>query len=364
MITRIIGVALGVVLLSGCSVKLPIAGSALSTGGGSLWQSSDGGATFVAKVAIDEKQKIPAVDVVSLVFHPTDHRVMYMGTVSGGLFKTVDGAEHWERMNFPPVKNYGLAISSMNGDEVYASGILSGTGKIYQSQDAGKNWKELYTEPGQGTVITALASHPDYPDTLYAGTSAGVIIKSVDGGKTWKNLTAAKGPVTKILFQRGSPDKVTILVFEKEVIVSSDGGKTWDSDTAQNFRPSASRSSGSSTSSIQTNPNGIVSIAGDTKQSGILYAGAKNGLFRSVDNGKTWVALNIIESSKKFPIRSVAINPKNPSEVVYASGGAFYKSLDGGVRWATTQLEIDRGVSVIEYDPQDTGVIYFGLKKF
>jgi photosystem II stability/assembly factor-like uncharacterized protein len=347
----VIGSAL---FLSGCSLSLP---TGSGTSSGSVWKSFDNGQTFSSKVTIDEKTRISSADVLSFVFDPQNPNTIYIGTKENGIFKTADGAEHWERLTFPPLKVYGLAIDKNNSNRLYASGVYQDIAKIYRSEDAGKNWKEIYTEPGKGTVITALGSHPNMPNVLYAGTSAGVVIKSTNGGETWSNVLAAKGPVTKILFREGQAETVMLLVLNSGVAVSSDGGKTWNDFTTQDF---------SSADMANIQPDGIVTLLADpaNSNSNILYAGAKNGLFRSEDNGKSWKELAIIESSKKFPVHAIAVNPQNSSEIVYAVGNAFYRSLDGGTKWATTQLEIDRGVGNIEYDPANPEIIYFTLRKF
>lgn len=361
MLKKILAVGAGAFILSGCSLNVPVPGG-LSSTGGSVWKSFDGGQTFAPKATIDEKRRISSADVLAFAFHPTDPQIIYIGTLESGLFRTTDGAEHWEPIVFPPTRNYGLAIDQSNGDRIYASGVYEGIAKMYRSDDAGKNWKEIYTEPGTGTVITALGSNPDVPNTLYAGTSAGVIIKSTNGGETWDNVVLAKdtaantGAITKVLFERGSPDKVTLLVFNQGALVSTNGGKAW-SDYSKNIYLS-------SPEERRARPESMTTIVADPALRSVLYAGAKNGLFRSRDSGKSWEALDIIESSKAFSIRSVAISPANSNEIVYASGNAFYKSTDGGKKWATTQLEIDRGVSVIEYDPAQPGMIYFALRKF
>lgn len=354
MSRKIFLVIASALMLSGCSIGIP---SDLGAAGGSVWKSFDAGATFVPKVTVNEEQRIGTADVVSFVFDPRDPEILYIGTRENGIFKTSDGAEHWEQLDFPPVKVYGLALDQNNGDRMYASGVYGDIAKIYRSDDAGKNWKEIYTEPGEGTVITALGSSPDVPETLYAGTSAGVVIKSTNGGETWKNVLIAKDPVTKVLFRKGSPDTVTLLVLGQGVAISADGGITWNEHTARNiteFDREKENISPESISTIVSDPSGVNG----------LYAGAKNGLFRSNDSGKTWQAINIIESSKKFPVRAVAVNPANPSEIVYASGNAFYRSVDGGAQWATTKLEIDRGVNIIEYEPGNPMNIYFALRKF
>ncbi|MFZ2299611.1 MAG: YCF48-related protein [Candidatus Moraniibacteriota bacterium] len=352
MVSKIFPVIVATLVLSGCSIGIP---SHLATSGGSVWKSFDAGETFVPKVTVSETQRISTADVVSLVFDPRDAQVIYIGTRENGIFKTSDGAEHWEQLVFPPIKTYGLALDQQNGDRLYASGVYAGIAKIYRSDDAGKNWTEIYTEPGEGTVITALVSHPDVPLVLYAGTSAGVVIKSTNGGETWKNVLAADGPVTKALFHKGSPDLVTLLVLDQGVAVSADGGTTWNKYAAGDFlTANEGRVSLQNITTITADPNAV----------NTLYAGAQNGLFRSTDGGQSWQAIDIIESSRAFPVRAVAVNPLNPSEIVYAAGNAFYKSVDGGMKWATTQLEIDRGVNIIEYDPSHPEIMYFALRKF
>ena len=359
-------VAVSAFVLSGCSLSLPVPGV---SSGGSIWKSFDNGQTFVPKVTVDEKRKISSADVLTFVVDPRSPETIYLGTVGSGLFKTADGGEHWEPLIFPPLKNYGLVLGRDNSAQVYASGVYDGIAKMYRSDDAGRNWKEIYTEPGKGTVITALGTSPDIPDVLYAGTSAGVIIKSINGGATWDNIGVADGPVTKILFEKGTPEKVLLLVFNKGIDISTDGGKTWSDDVENSLVSGQARERrteriSSARNSEAKNPDGITTAVIDPSVSGTLYAGAKNGVFRSRDSGQTWEALDIIESSKKFPVRAIAINPANTDEIVYAAGNAFYRSVDGGVKWATTQLEIDRSVSIIAYDPSHPEVIYFALRKF
>ncbi len=363
MLPKIFGVIVLALMLSGCSFNLP---SGIGTSGGSIWKSFDKGQTFAPKTTVDEKTKISSADVLSFVFDPQDSQTIYIGTKENGIFKTSDGAERWERLEFPPLKVYGLAIDSTDGNHLYASGAYQDIAKIYRSEDAGKNWKEIYTEPGKGTVITALGSHPNAPNVLYAGTSAGVVIKSVNGGETWSNVLAVKDPITKILFREGQMEMITLLAFNHGVIFSADGGKTWNDYAAQGFASLGAGNYRSDSLGANNNvqPDSIAALTADPTKLNVLYAGAKNGVFRSEDNGKSWQALSIIESSKKFPARAIAINPRNSNEIVYAAGNAFYRSVDGGAKWAVTQLEIDRGVGDIKYDATRPEIIYFVLRKF
>jgi photosystem II stability/assembly factor-like uncharacterized protein len=353
---RKLAVIAAAISLSGCS------NIAITTeSSGSIFKSFDGGQTFVSKAVVDDKHRISA-DVLSFAFHPSDSQTLYVGTAASGLFKTVDGAEHWTQLNFPPTKNYGFIVDATRPDRLFASGVYNDIAKIYRSDDAGQNWKEIYTEPGSGTVITALGESPSNHDVLYAGTSAGVIIKSVNGGDTWENLTTAQGAVLKVLFEHSVTGKVMLLISGVGMLVSYDDGKTWNDFSQGKFQKALSTTASAVASAVATvSPSDIVTVESGE---GVLYAGAKNGLFRSHDDGKTWESLEIIESSRKFPIRSLAVNPSDTNEIVYAAGNAFYKSIDGGQTWSTTQLDISRGVSVLRYDPTHPDLLYFALRKF
>ncbi len=343
--------------LTGCSITLPTGGGGTAATG-SVYKSTDAGNTFEAKITIDEKTKLSSADVLSVAIHPTNSQIIYIGTESTGLFRTTNGADTWQKITFPPTKIYGLAVDNTNGDRLFATGVYENTGKIYRSLDAGTNWKEIYTEPGSGTVITALTLDRANPNVLYAATSAGVVIRSLDGGETWKNVVLATGPVTQVF----ASDKIIVLsIFEKGTEVSFDQGVTFEDNTKSILTTQV-------TSVVdqekKITPQSIYVLTEDPHQKGVFLAGAKNGLFRTGDYGKTWTEIDIIESSKKFPIRAIAINPVNSNEIVYTSGEALYKSIDGGVKWSTAELKIGRGVSHLFYDPQTPSTLFFTLRKF
>lgn len=353
-ILSIIGVSL---VLSGCG---PAAKTGSSTPApplpGSIYKSFDSGRSFVPKITIDEKRHITSADILSWAFQPNDPNTMYIGTASDGIFRTRDGAEHWEKLTYPPERVYGIAIDPSNPDRIFATGVYEKIAKIYRTEDAGVNWKEMYVEPGAGTVISALALHPSDPNTLYAATDKGIVIKSIDGGMQWKNIYQAGAPVTKILLGLKNPESVSILAFQKEVIHSENGGLSWN-DFSKDPLHAVTSPEGTSLSTP-------ITLADDPSAPNVLYAGSTSGMYRSTDSGKTWNAMNIIESAKQYPIRSIAINPNNPNEIVFASGAVLYRSTDAGLSWSVTELGISKGVSVIVYEPGNPEVIYFGIRSF
>ncbi len=348
-------VGVSVLFLSGCS--LPMGGGIAE--GGSIWKSQDAGMSFEPKGKIDETQSIARSDILSFEFRPGDPETIYLGTMESGLFKTTNGAETWQKLEYPPIKVYGLAVDPIATDRVYATGVYEGIGKIYRSDDGGQKWQEIYTEPVADTVITALALSPDNPGTLVAGTSVGVVIETRDGGATWKNLYHARGPVTEVLMEKGLPGMRTLLVWNQGTIVSHDAGTNWQDNTA--LTASYANYTGSP---APLQPQNLTVLVPDPANSAILYGGASNGLFKSADRGKTWQSVNIIESSRTVPVRAIAINPASSKEIIYGAGSVLYKSNDSGASWATTNLLIERGMGVLKYHPGRPEVIYFTLREY
>lgn len=345
-------VALSIPLLSGCS--LPAIGGLSSAPSVSFVRSSDGGVTFESKSTIDDKSGFATADVVSMASDPKDTRRIWIGTKEAGMFTSDNSGDTWKKVTYPPTRIYGLVIDIADSSHLFATGEWQGRGKIYQSADAGANWNEVYTEPANGTVITSLAQNPFNPLVLYAGTSTGVILRTNDGGATWKNIVftpTMNGKIVRaITFDPSRNNTIYFLVDGKGVFVSD--GNTITIEPA---------SSGVTTSGAGV--SGAISLALDPSRSGVIYVGASKGLFRSTDSGKTFEALNIIESSKKFPIAAVAVNPKNSNEISYVSALTLYKSTDGGVSWSTGQLVSDKSASLLRYDTYNPQILYIGFKK-
>lgn len=395
LITALATVSL--VALSGCSLLQQKNTSSVDTGGpfsqiiekGSLWKTSDSGKTFQVKSQIDEKTLISAADILSITYHPKKQAIIYVSSVDNGIFKTEDGGEKWEPINFPPKRIYSFILDKNDPDNrMFASGVVGEWGKIFRTDDGGKNWQDVYTEPGQKTVVTSLSQHFRDTNVIFAGTSDGTVIKSVDGGNTWKNVgNKVDGVVADIVFDASKSFVTYLMILNSKVYYSSDGGVTWIDWEEKKQEEIKTLQESAMKASLEQNikeaerlqqqaqdlskrneknkmPEGIVSIASDPLLSGVIYAGTNAGLFRSSDYGKYWDEVNIIESAKKFPIRSIAINPGNSREIVFVAGKAFYKSMDNGETWAVAGLSVDREASFVSYDPFDSKYLFVGLRKF
>lgn len=356
---------------------------------GSLWKTSDGGHTFEVKSRIDEKTIISSADILSIAYNPAKQKVIYVSSTDKGIFKTEDGGETWTPITFPPKQIYSFILDKNNPDNsMFASGVVGNWGKIFRTEDGGINWEEVYTEPGEKVAIKSMEQHPKDINVIFAGTATGTIIKSTDSGNTWKNVgNKFDGTASAFAFDSDKKLSTYLLIYEKKFYYSKDGGNNWidwekekekevqairdkATEAAKNKNAELAKKLQKQASDLSDRnkknkmPEGIVSIAGDPNVSGTVYAGTKNGFFRSTDFGKYWYEINIIESAKKFPIRSIAINYKNSKEIVFVAGKAFYKSINNGDTWEVTGLNIDRDASFVSYDPFDSNYLFVGLRKF
>lgn len=337
--------------LSGCSFGGTLLPSKNTMANATVIKSEDGGASWNSKIRIDDKKTIAGVDILSMAIHPNDPNIIYIGTMSSGLFVSKDAGENWAAVAYPD-KAYGLVFDPINPDVMYGSGVFNGRAKIFKRPAEGQEWKEVYTEPADGTIISSLAISKFNPNVLYAGTNEGIIVKTTDGGQTWVNLKIdanLAGPITAIGFDAANDSHVFFAVFQVGVLETKDAGATIENITEK----------------IDTvgRTTSVYSLVTDPYLGGVAYVGTEAGIFRR-SGGDSWSAMNLIESSKAFAIRSIAINPRNSKEIMYSSAKAIYKSIDSGAKWSTFQLETAKEISVLKYDVVNPAKIYAGLRSF
>jgi photosystem II stability/assembly factor-like uncharacterized protein len=350
-------------LLAGCGGAAEQATSPEAIADASVLQSTDSGATFLSKALVNNNTVLAGIDILSFAFHPTNNDVFYVGTLKNGIYRTVNKGDLWEPIFFPPEKVYSLAVDPKNGDHLYATGVYESVSRLYVSENAGTDWTEIYTEPGKGAVLTVLAIDPKDPRHLLMGTSAGVISQSQDGGKSWSNVSTFEAAITQIVFVEKAPGTVLILIQGTDIALSQDNGNTWLPKKKNELALPTFEDNPTTDESVEEEQiAGQNTVVVDQYLPGTLYAGTNNGLFKSQNYGATWQPLNILESSKNFSIKAVAVNPKNSNEIVYVAGSAFYKSQDGGATWSTVKLSIERPVNMIHYDQVEPETLYITQK--
>jgi photosystem II stability/assembly factor-like uncharacterized protein len=192
-----------------------------------------------------------------------------------------------------------------------------------------QRWQPLGPDGGS---VRSLTIHPAHPERILLGTSAGRLYLSEDGGASWARLAqlggAAEMVLDHIVIAPSNPDIIYIGAWnarapdsDGDIFRSRDGGKTW---------------------SVLAGMHGksIRALALAPSDSGVLVAGALDGVFRSRDYGETWERISPENHLELRTVESVAIDPANP-DVIYAGTWHLpWKTEDGGKNWHS----IKRGV--------------------
>lgn len=150
-------------------------------GHATLVKSSDAGATWRR---IDDELNLPASGyALSLAIDPQFPNVVYCGTYKAGVFKSIDGGEHWTPMSegIPPTRTgykdiRDLLIDPTDPDVVYAGTFGSG---ICVTVNGGAVWQRLGSNGSLSSFELALSA--DNPDVVYSA-----------GGGLWRY---ARGPI-------------------------------------------------------------------------------------------------------------------------------------------------------------------------
>jgi len=74
------------VFLSGCSFSETLLPDKNTMENATVIKTEDGGAIWNPKIKIDDKKNIAGVDILSMAIHPNDPNIVYIGTMSNGLF--------------------------------------------------------------------------------------------------------------------------------------------------------------------------------------------------------------------------------------------------------------------------------------
>jgi photosystem II stability/assembly factor-like uncharacterized protein len=156
-----------------------------------------------------------------------------------------------------------------------------------------------------------------------------------------RNAGKQAGYVGALAVAPGNSDLV-YLADLNELSVSGDGGITW-------------------TRLSNPLPSHVSALAVDPSQRNVIYAGADSmGLYKSVDGGDTWYAVNDglgMAAGVRLRITALAIDPENPDRIFAARGVwigtshveliplGLMESRDSGVTWYAVEIpELEQAI--------------------
>jgi photosystem II stability/assembly factor-like uncharacterized protein len=183
----------------------------------------------------------PSYQYSSLLFHPTDPNIVYIGCFPAGIFKSVDGGKTWFESNAGWLNDgvFVLVNHPDDSDLIYA-GTYNG---VSLSMDAGATWSRLDTGwPGEQWAFSIDFNWAE-PEIMYAcsknGENEGVgrpefhgtVMKSINGGENWFEITNGLNVTQefyKIIVDKHNPDILYLACQNDGVFISYNAGESWE----------------------------------------------------------------------------------------------------------------------------------------
>lgn len=282
--------------------------------------------------------------VIGLATDPAASGVLYARLAgrageAGSLWRSVDGAESWERLPDAP-DAASLLVDPGGSGAVFAGGFPG----LFRSDDAGDTWARIASFDA-----TRFGVDPSDARRVLAGSRSTYLTE--DGGNTWVELGPPFGGSGGLFIARAGPfrfapadPKVVYAVSNGRLAVSFDRGRTWE------LREE--------------------SIAGDVaidpRDPAIVHTMAGPTHLRSSDFGATWQPMGGTIGAFGVFHSSMVVDPGDPSRLFLAvSPGGVYRTTSGGRHWArlSTGLGAVPGVRAVAVDPAAPDVLLVGTRE-
>jgi photosystem II stability/assembly factor-like uncharacterized protein len=192
----------------------------------SIFRSQDGGKTWSKVLQLDGGNVEPGNPLKQhsfkrIVFAPSNTKIVYGGscrddvrlgwnyTDSLGVYRSADGGKTWQEANDANIANHcinNLAVHPSAPNLVYAA---TAAGGVFKTLDGGQHWTHL---PGLAPIdIRAIAVRPDQPGMVYVGTAGEGVYVYNEGSGTWQQIIAGMEPndaIYALVFDPTNPEVV------------------------------------------------------------------------------------------------------------------------------------------------------------
>jgi len=301
--------------------------------------------------------------IADLAVVESDPSTFYVGTASGGVWKTINAGTTFEPIfDDQPTSSIGdITVAPSNPNVIWV-----GTGEpqnrqsspwgmgVFRSTDAGLTWKHLGLENTHH--ISRIQVHPRNPDVAYvaavghlwgANAERGVF-RTTDGGETWDRvlyIDEHSGAIDLVM-DPNDPETLFAATYQRQRTLwgfngggpgsgihrTTDGGDTWTELTEGlpegdlgRIGLAVYRGDGNIVYAI------VEADARTPGQGGGFGPGApdrETGVYKSTDRGMSWTQVSPTNNRPMY-YSHIWIDPTDAGRI-YLGGASLYRSSDGG----------------------------------
>ncbi len=306
--------------------------------------------------------------------HPERHQQYYVGTASGGLWKTTSNGISWSPI-FDSQGSFSIGVVELdpnNPDVVWVGtgennsqrSVAYGDG-VYRSGDGGKTWENMGLKLSEH--LGQIVIDPRDSNTLYVAAQGPLwnsggergIYKTTDGGANWERVLHVDDDTgaNEMVMHRDNPDHLVVSTYQRRrhvwtlinggpgsgVHKSTDGGATWRKIT----------------NGLPDGDVGRIGLAAAPSAPSTVYAIIEaqegGGVYRSTDFGESWSKQSDYVAGSPQYYNELIVDPNNPNRV-YSMDTFMQVSEDGGANWSRVGVNhrhVDEHALWIDPDDSD-----------
>lgn len=267
-------------------------------------------------------------------FHPTNSDIIYVGAPSGGLWRTINAGQTWQSLT-EDLPTLGVSAIAVHPND--PNTIFIGTGDddaddalgygVFKSIDGGQTWQESNTGI-ENVIVSKILIVKNNPQIMLAATLLGVY-KSTDGGQTW--VYKQGGKFTDILFRP----------YDENTVYGTAGGYFYKSTNAgDSWRRITAGITGSSRAVCavtNANPDKVYVLTTNNETFKALYSSENQGESftqkSTSPNIMGYQASGSDTGGQAWYDLCMTADPVNPN-LIFAGGINIFKSSNGGASWS------------------------------
>ncbi|MEO6254377.1 MAG: hypothetical protein ABIO79_13775 [Ferruginibacter sp.] len=278
----------------------------------------------------------PGGEGVIHAIDPGDANTIYTSSFYGRLIKAnLDLVDSLQDRNIAPKKSEGeethrgewLAYTMISPHNSFT--VYHGMQYLFKSIDSGSTWKRISPDLSNNNkqrmgrtpyainhqAITAIDESVFKQGLLYVGTDDGRVWITQNDGANWTEITKglpSNGHVSRLVTSKYNPTTVYVTMSDRRednispyIFRSNDQGKTWVSLSGN----------------LPASPVNV--IREDPQHKNILYCGTDMGVYMSKDGGNKWISLNN-DLPAVVSVQDLFIHPKTNQLVIATYGRGIY----------------------------------------